>query len=386
MNPDVMKAAVAALADATGHHCNLADVVALGAEGRRHLIASATARFTSGERRPVIVKATLLPDYDIDRADVFENHGLFRECVAASCLNRYYPQGSHGATLLALDPRRGVLVYDDLQATGERTTLVQPLLGDDAQAAEHALQQQAIALGRLHAATVGCRDAHHKVFQRLVGEARDPVSLGWPTLSDATEVAALLGGDVPRDELSEIEAKLCNPGPWLALRHGDPCPDNVLLVNGRARLIDFEFSRPGHALLDGLYWRMGFPNCWCAGRVPFDVATRVEAAYRNEIAVSIPDAADDLIYKRERAFVAAAWLINRLHLRLARSLEHDVQFRVGTLRGRVLFHLAAVSELTDEAGVLPAVNRLARQWLATLRVRWLDAQMLAPYPAFVPNK
>jgi DNA-3-methyladenine glycosylase I len=34
------------------------------------------------------------------------------------------------------------------------------------------------------------------------------------------------------------------------------------------RLIDFEFGRLGHALMDGTYGRMIFPSCWCANRLP----------------------------------------------------------------------------------------------------------------------
>jgi hypothetical protein len=115
--------------------------------------------------------------------------------------------------------------------------------------------------------------------------------------------------------------QLADPGPWQSLVHGDPCPDNVLLVEGRARLIDYEAARPSHALLDGSYWRMGFPTCWCAGRTPEDVCVRVEAAYRKELAQSIPLAIDDTAYRTELAYMSAVWLFTCLSKSLDEALN-----------------------------------------------------------------
>ena len=83
-----------------------------------------------------------------------------------------------------------------------------------------------------------------------------------------------------------------NPGPWLALIHGDPCPDNAVIVGNGVRLIDYESARPAHALIDGIYLRMGFPTCWCAGQIPSSVVERIESVYRTEIGKSIPIALD----------------------------------------------------------------------------------------------
>jgi hypothetical protein len=115
---------------------------------------------------------------------------------------------------------------------------------------------------------------------------------GWIEREPRT-VIGLLGGSVPDDEMMLMASRLHSPGPWQALVHGDPCPDNVLLAaDGTAKLIDFEFARPGHALLDAAYWRMGFPTCWCAGRVPDALSRQLDDAYRIALAEAVPAAAD----------------------------------------------------------------------------------------------
>ena len=70
-----------------------------------------------------------------------------------------------------------------------------------------------------------------------------------------------IGGVFPASELDLLSSRLRDPGPWLTLIQGDPCPDNSLLVGEHVRLIDCELSQPSHALLDGAFWRLGFPTC-----------------------------------------------------------------------------------------------------------------------------
>lgn len=166
------------------------------------------------------------------------------------------------------------------------------------------------------------------------------------------------------------------------LTHGDPCPDNALIVDDGIRLIDYEFARPGHALLDGIYWRIGFPTCWCAGRTPDDVAERIDEAYRAEIARAIPVARDDVAYRTEMAYVAAIWLFTRLSGGLDQALKDDTQWGIWSARGRLLWYLELVVAMTAAADVLPGLNTAAESWLAELRRRWPEATPLGLYPAF----
>jgi hypothetical protein len=168
----------------------------------------------------------------------------------------------------------------------------------------------------------------------------------------------------------------------LTLIHGDPCPDNSLLVGDQIRLIDYEFSRPSHALLDGIYWRIGFPTCWCAGRIPTDVISRVDAAYRIELGNSIPLALDDTAYRIELTYMSAVWLFTCLSWRLDEALKGDEKWGIWSIRGRLLWYLEVVIEMSDAANVLPGINEAARGWQSELRRRWPDATPLGFYPAF----
>jgi hypothetical protein len=182
--------------------------------------------------------------------------------------------------------------------------------------------------------------------------------------------------------LKLLSSRLIDPGPWLTLIHGDPCPDNSLFVDERIRLIDYEFARPSHALLDGIYWRIGFPTCWCAGRTPADVATRVDAVYRIELGNSIPLALDDTAYRIELTYMSAVWLFTCLSWRLDEALKGDEKWGIWSIRGRLLWYLEVVIEMTDAANVLPGINEAARGWQSELRWRWPDATPLGFYPAF----
>jgi Ser/Thr protein kinase RdoA (MazF antagonist) len=138
------------------------------------------------------------------------------------------------------------MVFEDLGAN--LTSLVDPFLKGTAQEAEHALKLYATALGRLHADTVGCLDGHHETLQSVFGSGRPRRPPGWRVEKDAELVADRLGGTPPASELELLSSRLSDSGPGLTLVHGDPCPDNSLLVDQRIRLIDYEFARPSHAL------------------------------------------------------------------------------------------------------------------------------------------
>jgi hypothetical protein len=377
---DVIARAASALSRASGRAIKLEQAQPLGEPDRRNLIARAAAVGDDGKARPVIVKATRSPGYDPAAENVLETSGLAREWAATAYLSVRAAGGEHGCALLAGDVEAGILVFEDLGA-GLRS-LVDPLLRGTAEDAERALMSYATALARLHGDTVACRDAHHETFQSIFGPGRARRPLGWRFENDVEFIVDRIGQEPPISELELLSSRLCDPGPWLSLVHGDPCPDNALLVDGRIRLIDYEWARPSHALLDGIYWRMGFPTCWCAGRTPVDMCARVDAVYRAELAHAIPLALDDTAYRTEVAHMSAVWLFTCLSWRLDDALEGDESWGIWSIRGRLLWYLEAVIEMTDAAKALPGINQAARKWLSNLRGRWPDAKPLGFYPAF----
>jgi hypothetical protein len=377
---EVLAQAGDALAKASGEMLKLGDAEVLSEDSRRNFIARAVAHNADGRSRSVIVKATRSSAYDPAAANVVEVSGLAKEWVACAFLASRAPSRGHGAALLAGDVSNGIMVFEDLGA--HLRSLVDPLLKGTAQEAERALDLYATAVGRLHADTIGCLDAYHRTLESVFGSARPHRTPGWRLEKDAALLTQRIGGIPSASELDLLSSRLMDPGPWLTLIHGDPCPDNSLVSDGRIRLIDYEYARPSHALLDGIYWRMGFPTCWCAGRTPADVAARIDITYRMELCKSIPLALDDRAYAIELTYMAAVWLFTCLSWRMDDALEHDGRWGIWSIRGRLLWYLEVVIEMTDAASVLPSINRVAQGWLLELKRRWPDAIPLGLYPGF----
>jgi len=379
---EIVARAGEALSKACGGTVALDVVEVLSNDQRRNVIARVAARHADGSARSVILKATRSPNYNPKNENLLRVSGLAREWTACAFLAARAPGRGHGSALLAGDVPSGIIAFEDLGA--HLTSLVDPLLDGTAQEAEHALWLYATALARLHADSVDCLEAHHQTFQSIYGAGprRHP---GWRLEKDAELVTGRIGGAPPASELELLSSRLDDPGPWLSLIHGDPCPDNSLIVQGSVRLIDYEFARPSHALRDAAYWRMGFPTCWCAGRVPADVADRVDTVYRTGLGTAIPAALDDATYRTELTYMSAVWLLDCLSSRLDQALDHDEKWGTWLTRGRLLWYLEAVIEMTETARVLPGISKAAQGWLSELRRRWPDAYPLGLYPAFAPR-
>jgi hypothetical protein len=377
---EILARAGEALANASGNMLKLDNVEVLSNDNRRNFIARAAAHYVDGSARSVIVKATRSPTYNPTAANVLQASGLAKEWVACAVLAARAPGRGHGSALLAGDVANGVVVFEDLGK--HLPPLVDPLLKGTTQEAEHALKLYATGLSRLHADTIGCLDAYQEMFESIFGSGRPRPAPGWRLEKEAELIADGIGGNPPTSELELLASRLVDPGPWLSLIHGDPCPDNSLLLGEGIRLIDYEFAQPSHALLDGIYWRMGFPTCWCAGRIPADVAARLDTTYRMELGNSIPLALDDCAYRIELTYMSAVWLFTCLSWRLDEALKRDEMWGTWSIRGRLLWYLEVVIEMTDAANVLPGINRTARAWLLELRRRWPDATPLGLYPAF----
>jgi hypothetical protein len=303
--------------------------------------------------------------------------------VAAAYIAAQAPGRGHGATLLAGDVARGIVIFEDL-GTG-LTSLVDPLLKGTAEEAERALKLYASALGRLHADTADCLRTHHEAFQSIFGAGRRRRPSGRRVEKEADFVVDKLGGAPPASELELLSTRLNDPGPWQCLIHGDPCPDNTLMVDGNMRLIDYEHARPSHALLDGIYWQLGFPSCWCAGRLPADLASRIADVYRAEIAKAMPLALDDAAYRAELVYAAVNWLFISLSWHLDGALKEDSTWGIWSIRGRLLWYLQAVIDMTACANVLPGISGAAHGWLSELQRRWPDSLPLGFYPAFATS-
>jgi aminoglycoside/choline kinase family phosphotransferase len=378
---DAVRAAEAALSRTAGTAVVIDAVRDLGDDQRRNLILRASATDPDGASRSVIIKATRAADFDATAETAYVTSGLVKEWAATTLLHDQAAESGRSGALLAADIAQGVLVFEDYGA--DLASLVQPLLHGSASEAAQALTAYAIALAQLHTETIGCRAQHARIIRTsLPGATLPPPGHGWIEREPRT-VIGLLGGSIPDDDMMLMASRLQSPGPWQALVHGDPCPDNVLLaVDGTASLIDFEFARPGHALLDAVYWRMGFPTCWCAGRVPATLTEQLDDAYRSALAGAVPAVTDRDVFRRECAIIAVIWMFGSLAWLLEEALKEDTEWGIATRRSRILHYLEAAIQQASDADVLRGTRRTAGAWLEDLRGRWAGCSSLALYPAF----
>jgi hypothetical protein len=337
-----------------------------------------------------IVTATVIvkhapADYDPGARDHGPAARLFDEWAGLRLLGRT----ALTPRLFGGDRAAGLLVLEDL---GPAPTLDVLLLARDRPGAEAVLVDYMRALGRIHAATVG-RAAGHARLRRALGPVpAPPLSTAAEGPLAATDLAAALhaaadalGVTPVAGTTAELDAVMrfwADPGPFLVYTHGDPCPDNCLLDGPRLRFVDFELGAFRHALIDGVYPRLAFPSCWCAGRLPPDVVSRLEALYRAELARGCPAASDDMLFARAVVEACAYWTLATFRWAIPAVLESDDEWGTTTLRPRVLFRLDVLAEIAASAGHLKALGATAAALAAALRRRWPDLPELPPYPAF----
>ena len=378
---DAVASAAAALSRAWNERITLEDVTRLSEDRRRNHVIRAIARRPSGNDRHIVIKATRAAGYDASSENAFAAMGLAREWSAATLLGALAPNASYLAPLLASDATAGVMVYADIGA--EMPSMVPTLLKGSWSDAEACLLEYATSLGQLHAATKVSRDRHMAAVRTGYPNARVANEIGNAWLARPI-ASSLLGGELPEADVTMLRDGLREPGPWLVLLHQDLCPDNVLVTAQGLVFLDFEFAAPGHAMLDATYWHVGFPTCWCAGRVPNAVAEKADAAYRNAVAQAIPEALDTAGFMRERALAMVAHMFVSLAWHLERALEHEEQsWGIATNRGRILWRIEAAIAASEQADILAGIRFIAADWLRILRDRWPDTTPLPLYPAFV---
>jgi hypothetical protein len=310
--------------------------------------------------------------------------GFFADWAGTRLLASLPRGGEYGVRCYAGDRAAGILVIEDL---GDGEALVDRLMGDDPRQAEDGLRLLAECAGKMHAETIG-KQERYQAYRDALGP-RGPRG-GWRRLEEYRE-RLLKGFDTigiePAkgfdEEYGRLAAAMDDPGPFLAYVHGDPCPDNVRIADGRLRLFDFETGGFKHAMLDAVYGRIAFPTCWCVNRLPPHVAPMMEAAYRAELVRGCSAAADDVRFRQELVHCCAAWLIVNGIWMLAEVHRDDFRWGISTWRQRVLVRLDALADATEEFDHLPAMGATARRCTRRLREIWPgEAEAMPLYPAF----
>jgi len=294
----------------------------------------------------------------------------------------------------------GFLVTEDL---GPWPSLLDVLLGKNAEAARQGIVAFARSLGMLHAQTAGDRSEEHQTALPVMGV---PVAEHWRQVRDAV---AHLGLPAPQGVDGDIDAiaRLLNePGDCLALSSGDISVVNCKIISDSdareptanssiVRFFDFEEACFRHALADAAVLRFPYPTGGPPWRVPQEIALQVETAYRTELAKSCPIAEDGNLYERGMAAACAAWAIIRL-ARLPRvdagpdrdpwlllPSNWSAPTPTRSRRRQLIAILEMCIESVQRAGEFEALGGWCELLADALRERWPEAEEeLASYPAF----
>lgn len=315
-------------------------------------------------------RAHVVKAYDVARGD----HGA-RERAALGAL-----AGAGGAPALvaeADDPPFVVMEHVD----GTRT-LADVLLGSDDRAATTSLLAWAEALAHLHDAGTEARrtDFAARLCRGGGGRSASRV-LASDFTTAADRYAALLrplglsGHGEALEQLRVLPARLGGEQDEV-LSPADACPDNAIVTADGVRLVDFEHAELRHPAWDVAYLLAPWPSCWCAWRLPGEVAAAAVDRYVTTTARSA--VAGDLRGQVDLATLGWQVMISALFLEGAlASDDADVAPGRPTRRAFVLHRLAEAGEADGET----ALSTLARRLHDRLRDEWGDVG-LALAPAF----
>lgn len=280
--------------------------------------------------------------------------------------------------LLGADVKAGVLIMEDLPAG---PSLADSLLLGDRAAATTGLVAYAASLGSVHAWSIGQTDGFERARERYSPAAGsrswwlERIERGRGYFLQASSVLGLATTGVDA-EITGLIAMLDGPR-YRSFVHGDPCPDNVRLTDGRMRFFDFEWSGLGSAALDAAYLLAPFPSCWCFADVPADLADQALDAYRGALAAGGAEAGQD--FGAELTAAMAGWLVTR-GTRIEEALGRDSQWGTTTMRPRLLSWTRRFAAAAAAAGTFPRLRMLAEALGDQLGSRWPDT-VIPAYPA-----
>jgi Phosphotransferase enzyme family len=383
----LLDAVARALSGRFGRAVGVGTVTEISAPERRNLLLRCSVEPSGRDVPATVIVKHVRGDYDPARLDSWDTIRFLRELCGASFLDVPTTSGAHLPRFFGGDVELGFVLLEDLGP--HHQSLVEPLLEQDAASAERALLAYVQRLARLHADGSGRLSAYDEIAHAFGPRIRDAlanrhvVGVARPkALIEKLATMIEIHPDAER-ELHETLAMVAGPGPFRTFVHGDPCPDNVFYAGGSLRLIDLEFARPASALIDALYPRMGFPTCWCANRVPGELVTRLEAAYRKELLRACPEAGDDRVFGSALVDACGYWLFISLEWMLERALTEDERWGISGKRARILARLESFIEAVEHFQRRITLRDLAARLLDSLRDSWAEVEPLPVYPAFL---
>jgi Ser/Thr protein kinase RdoA (MazF antagonist) len=268
--------------------------------------------------------------------------------------------------LLGADAAAGLLLMEDL---GDGATLADSLMAAARERVAADLIAYAQALASLHAWSMG-----HPAEAAGLRARHGPGDDGAPRWRDAVQrgkapflaTAATLGvpSEGVAEEIDQVHRMIIGTS-YLGLVHGDPCPDNVRLIDGTCRIVDFEYAGWGPVAYDAAYLLAPFPSCWCFARLPAGAADPAVAAYRARLESAGIELGPD--WESVTTAMLAAAFLGRGQM-LAEALAHDDEWGTTTTRPRLLAWLRSFT--ARAGGGLPRLRATAAIIEDRLTERW----------------
>lgn len=337
--------------------------------GDRSTVWRARARWPDADETSVIVK-------QFAHADEW----FMREAAALSIS----PPDAPTAHIVAESDEPPLVVMTDV---GSGPSVAAALRGDDAAVGAGAVREWALAMGRLHRATLGERER----FRAALGQRSGELLLGESRMSMAADQAAhllerqCLDLDVVppshalrelRDVPRRLSADLAG-----AISPDDACPEDNVWLGDRLMLVDFEGAQWRHIAWDVAYLTVPWPTCGCSWRMPRDVASRALESYRLELETELPYVRDPQ-FRVDVAEAALAWSFISTSWYLPSALDdapaNDAAGEPTPSRRALILHRL---DGARRAETLPAAAELAGRLRARLVQAWGDLP-LAHAPAF----
>ena len=279
--------------------------------------------------------------------------------------------------LLGADPQAGLLLMEDL---GDGATLADSLMAAGRERVQAELIAYGRALGSLHAWSMGHAGEAAGVRARHgPGSAgprwRDAVQRGKePFLTTAATLGVASHGVA--EEIDQVHRMIVGTS-YLGLVHGDPCPDNVRLIDGTCRIVDYEHAGWGPVAYDAGYLLAPFPSCWCFARLPDEVAGPAVAAYRAILETAGIELGPE--WESVTTAVLAAAFLGRGQM-FAEALDRDDDdWGTTTMRPRLLAWLRSFTGRAGD-GTLPRLQAAAAAMRDRLAERWAGAR-IPDYPS-----
>jgi hypothetical protein len=263
--------------------------------------------------------------------------------------------------VLAADDAAGVIVLEDLHP---RVPLPGVLIDGDPIEGMQGLVAFCQTLGSLGAATAGL-DAS---FQAPVVPSPEDLDLDpWKHTLRSVEAFGVPAADGVSKDIAAMFEELSDPGGFLAMSNGDAGTNNFLVAPGLdGKLIDFEFARFRHALMDAVHIHVQSPQ-WITLPDP----RPLEEAYRQALAAAVPEAADDLRFDTGLTAACMSYALVRL-----RRLEKVASRRPGELsRLQLVATLESAARVSEERGSLRELGGWYATVAAAIRMAWPDTDV-----------